>query len=132
MLRKAASHEQPLENVIVDRKHKEDPDCMEETSDASDNSVKEPKVKFNSNTTNSRGKTCAKLRRCVVCNEFSVAHCGCCNETFCHAVGSKKHNRTYLIDCIKMKKREERCGRKPSHIVWDFLCQAMCYLRYKE
>ena len=45
----------------MDHEFKEDLDCIEEASDISDNSVKESKVKFYSNVTNGKGKTCTKL-----------------------------------------------------------------------
>ena len=106
-----------MKNITIDCKYEEDLEHMEEALDVSDNLVKEPKVKFYSNATNARRKTYTKSRRCVVCNKFSVAYYECCDKTFCYAVGGKKHKYACLIDHIKMKKREGRRGRKPSHIV---------------
>ena len=84
---------------------KEDPNYMEEVLDVSENSVKEPKVKFYPSATNEKGNAYKKSRRRVVCSKLTVAYCGCCNKAFYYAVGSKKHNCTCLINHIKMKKR---------------------------
>ena len=93
-------------------------ECKDEAdvSDMSD-SIQEPKIKYYPTKTNEKGKTYKKSRRCVTCRMLSVAYCGCCNKAYCHSVGGKKHNRTCLLDHIKMMQREGRRGRKRSYIL---------------
>ena len=66
---------------------------------------KEPRICYYPVVTNKKGKTYKKSRRCVKCNNLSVTYCGCCKKTYCHAVGTRNHGRTCLIDHIdEMKK----------------------------
>ena len=83
----------------------------------SENSVQEPKVKFYPSVTNEKGKTYKKSRRYIICQKLTVTYCRCCNKAFCYIVGGKKHDRTCLIDHIKIMKREGRRSRKRSYIV---------------
>ena len=110
LIRKAVSYNQPLEKITMKAECKEEA----EVSDMSD-SIQEPRIKYYPTKTNGKGKTYKKSRRCVSCNMLSVAYCGCCDKTFCHSVGGKKHDRTCLIDHIKKMKREGRRGGKRTY-----------------
>ena len=112
LIRKAVSYTQPLENITMNLKYKDEADV----SDMSE-TVQEPKIKYYPSTTNSKGKTYTKSRRCVVCEKFSIAYCGCCNKTFCYAVGTTNYGCTCMTDHIKKMQREGRRGRKRSSIV---------------
>ena len=74
---------------------------------------KEPRICYYPKITNKKGKTYKKSRRCVECNNLSVTYCGCCDKTYCHAVGRKTHGRTCLVDHIKKMKQN---GRKRSRV----------------
>ena len=111
LVHKAESYDQPLQNVNMKSKYKEEADA----SDMSD-SIQEPRIKHYPTTTNRKGKTYKKSRRCVTCDKLSVAYCGCCDKAYCHSIGGKKHDRSCLIDHIKKMQREGRRGRKRSYV----------------
>ena len=78
-----------------------------------DKKNKEPRICYYPKITNAKGKTYKKSRRCVECNNLSVTYCGCCDKTYCHAVGPKNHGRTCLVDHIEKMKQN---GRKRSRV----------------
>ena len=113
-----ANNERPMSSDTIPRIfYNNDIHKKEEVSVMSDDSNKDPCVKFYKTTTNAKGKNYTKSRRCVNCNKFSVAYCNCCNKTYCYAVGTTKHGRTCMIDHIKEMKRNR--GRKSlrNHVV---------------
>ena len=36
-------------------------------------------------------KAYRKSRRCALCQNLSIAYCGCCKKAYCYSVGGKKH-----------------------------------------
>ena len=78
----------------------------------SESSDHEPGVRHYNSTTNTKGKQCTKLRRCVKCNKVSIAYYDCYNKTFCYVVGEKKHGQTCIINHIK----EMKCAKGRKHL----------------
>ena len=80
-------------------------EAEEGMSDMSNASLKKLSVLFYQLVINDKGKPHRKSRRCVLCSQLFVAHCSCCEKDYCYPVGSKKHNRTCMVDYIKHMKR---------------------------
>ena len=77
----------------------------EDISGISNTSVKKLRVCFYPAVTNEKDKLCKKSRRCVLCQNLSVACCSCCNKAYCYSFSRQKHDQTCLLDCIKFMKR---------------------------
>ena len=82
-------------------------DEKEDISDMSDTSEKKPSILYYPVTTNKKGKSYTKSRRCVLCKTgLTVAYCSCCEKSYCYSVSGKKHDRNCMLEHLKMMKRK--------------------------
>jgi len=82
-------------------------DEKEDISDMSDTSEKKPSILYYPVTTNKKGKSYTKSRRCVLCKTgLTVAYYSCYEKSYCYSVGEKKHDRNCMLEHLKMMKRK--------------------------
>ena len=98
---KAALEELNIDKEIIVEKES----SKEDIPDMSDNSMKKLSICYYSLVSDKKKKSCRKSRRCVLCQNLSIAYCGCCKKAYYYSVCGKKHDQMCLVGCIKFIKR---------------------------
>ena len=97
--------------TTIDTSNSED----DPVSDLSYTSEPGTKVRYYAVTTNSKGNSYRKSRRCVKvgCNMLTTTYGSCCKKAYCSATDSSRHERKYLTEhkCIMENKRQTRQSR---------------------